>query len=419
MTETTETEESLRKHSDKESVRRVSIRRPDATRSPVRTDSFYFHVDTWRNILYYGSIEAIEDWLERNSSTRFALLNRAIAEEDNTLALHVAALRGADYTKVLLDAGADVNRTSASNGTALQWAASEGDQETAKLLLEYGAIVNAKAGWRGTALIAAVRARSPSVVELLLQHHADPEQLDLYKVSSALSAATDLQSIQLLLEHGASVHQKTRDMHALAKAVDANNTAIVQLLLSHGADANMQLRNKSLFDCAVLHENAAMVESLVEHGATLPPNLPENLLSLAAMDGCMNLAKLLLGQGVEPNSQDGRYGSPLAAAASKGHIDMITLLLEARADINRFHKAHGSPLLAAILASHWDTVLFLLERGADMPNTDYWRNNNEVPRFLRLWRNAVLRHTYGEFGEFKREFNDANNSIRIANTMFP
>jgi len=389
------------------------------TTSTADTESSHFQVETWREALYHGSIENIRYWLEKHFATKPARLNRPIAEEDQCLPLHVVALRGSDYTKLLLDAGADVNCTSSSHGTALQWAASTGDLKTVKLLLDHGAAVNAKAGWKGTALIAAVRARKPSIVELLLQHHADPEQLDLYRFTSALSAATDFNSIRLLLENGADVHNKTRDTHVLAKAVAANDTAIVQLLLDYGVDPNMRLKYKSLLDWAVSRANAAIAESLLEHGATAPSNDSGELLAVGAMDGRLSPAKQLIVRGIKSNSQGEKYGSPLTAAASKGDIDMITRLLEAGADINLFHKVDGSPLLAALLASHWDAVLFLLQRGAEIPDPHYWKNSNEVPQFLRLWRNAVLEYTYGEFGEFMRDFNDANNSIRIANVMFP
>ena len=402
------TEEIPRRPSSEENVPQVSVQHPEPTSLMIAES----RSDEWRYILYHGSVTAIGDRLATNWSTKSDAVNHAISEEDQRLPLHVAALRGAVYVKVLLNAGADVNAISSSNGTALQWAASTGDQDTVELLLEHGANVNAKAGWRGTALIAAVRACKPYIVELLLRHHADPDQLDLYKFSSALSVATDIQSIRSLLENGANIHKKTRDMHILAKAVSASDTAIVQLLLSHGADANMRLGKESLFDCAAGLENAAVVESLLEHGATLPPNPPENLLSLAAIDGRMNLARFLLHHGVEPNSPNAKYGSPLTAAASKGHIDMITLLLSAGAVISPFynHEVHESPLHAAILAGQWDTVLFLLNRN--------WRSGKNVPRYLQLCRNAVLKHTYCEFGELARDFTDANNSIRIADMMF-
>jgi len=376
-----------------------SIWFPEATPS-VHTTSGHCQDKTWRDVLYHGSVSTIKDWLEKHSHSQPALLNGPIAEEDHSLALHVAAVRGADYTKLLLDAGAYVNRTSSSNGTALQWAASTGDRETVKLLINYGAFVNAKAGWKGTALIAAVRARRPSVVELLLRHHADPEQLDLYRFSSALSAATDLQSIRLLLENGADVHNITRDTHALIKAVESDNTAIVWLLLRYGANPNMQWKNTSLLDYAAAHADAAIVETLLDHGAILQPTDSENLLARAAMNGDHDIAKLLLSRGMEPDSQDEKYGSPLTAAASKGDIHMITILLKAGADINLFHKVHGSPLLAAMLAGHGDAARFLLERGADILD-------------------PALGRKYIEFGEFTQGFGNANNSIRIANIMFP
>src|SRR5688572_140718 len=73
-----------------------------------------------------------------------------------TLLMHAASFGRPECIAELLDAGADVDRITDCNATALTWAAHTGNAESVRRLLEAGANVNAKMTTGGTPLMLAV-----------------------------------------------------------------------------------------------------------------------------------------------------------------------------------------------------------------------------------------------------------------------
>ena len=74
---------------------------------------------------------------------------------------------------MLLDAGADINGTDATVGTALTWAAYYDHEDLAAKLLEKGADPNVQNVVGGTPLMVAATKGSTRLVQLLLDHGAD------------------------------------------------------------------------------------------------------------------------------------------------------------------------------------------------------------------------------------------------------
>jgi hypothetical protein len=124
--------------------------------------------------------------------------------QDGWTPLMYAALYGdVGSCKLLLDRGAVVNASNAAGGTALIYAVD--DLGKTKLLLERGADPNVRSGEGRTALMIAVGKSEPfPVIKLLLEKGADAK-LKLPDGRGALAlAAADPQSLQLLLDRGAT-----------------------------------------------------------------------------------------------------------------------------------------------------------------------------------------------------------------------
>lgn len=222
--------------------------------------------DSFRSALYHGSPSEVRSLL---TGRNLARLNKPLDKEhDRKLPLHVAVSRGIEFVEILLDAGADVDGVFAFSGTALQNAAEDGNLDVVALLLERGADVNAKSGWRGSALIAASRCGHADVVEVLLLLGAEPDSLDGYRFATALTAASDVNIIRLLLEYGASVQKLGRDEHALAKAVKRNDVTAVELLLEHGANPRMRTRGRGVLSIAEESGADEIVRLLKTHIST-------------------------------------------------------------------------------------------------------------------------------------------------------
>ena len=86
----------------------------------------------------------------------------------------------------------------------------------------------------------------------------------------------------------------------------------------------------------------------------------------ASAQGEIDLVRLLLGEGADPNerSPDGE-GTPLCAAACHGDTEIVRELLDHGADPNLKEDEWFTPLRWAASNGHLETALVLLDRGAD------------------------------------------------------
>ncbi|KAI3319499.1 ankyrin [Xylariaceae sp. AK1471] len=125
----------------------------------------------------------------------------------NKLPIQVAATKSLKATKLLLEAGADVNKTWAAAGTALQVAIDRGPSDEVlkivELLFDHGANVNALSAALGTALTAAVRRKMNDVLRVLLEKGSNVNQLNLNSPFTALTTAAQCnnsEAVRILLD---------------------------------------------------------------------------------------------------------------------------------------------------------------------------------------------------------------------------
>lgn len=189
--------------------------------------------------------------------------------------------------------------------TALQAAATRGEETIVKLLLEAGVDVNNKIGRYGTALTIASRGGHEDVVRMLIQSGAD----------------VNIQG---------GVHQ-----NALYAASLLGWENVVQILLDNGADPNVVSGNNV------------------------------TALYVASGRGHENVVRILLSKGADPNVVSGNDVTALYAASSSGWEKVVQILLDNGADINFVCDRRGTAIWAALGWKQENIVQLLRKRGAD------------------------------------------------------
>ncbi|KAF5008332.1 hypothetical protein FDECE_5375 [Fusarium decemcellulare] len=99
----------------------------------------------------------------------------------------------------------------------------------------------------------------------------------------------------------------------------------------------------------------------------MPGDMGSTLLHCASSArGCVNIMRLLLDSGADPNAVTAEdEQSPLHVASRQGHVDAAELLLQKGAVVDVVSRTYDTPLYVASDRGHDGVVKLLLENGAD------------------------------------------------------
>jgi ankyrin repeat protein len=246
--------------------------------------------------------------------------------------------------------GADVGEM-----TPLMFAARQGDMESVKILVEAGADVNKQSvdGW--TALNIATQNRYYKIGAYLLDHGANPN-LANKQGWSPLYLATDNRNI----ESG----------EYPVRVADMDHLEYIKLLLAHKADPNLRAK-----DYTETRTNFTM-QWLNEDGAT--PFLR------AAQSGDVELMKLLLAAGADPKIATKNGTTALMVACGIGWVEGVTyewspkesfeavkMLLDLGLDVNAQDNDGRTAMMGAAHKGRNEVVQALFDHGADLSTEDY------------------------------------------------
>jgi ankyrin repeat protein len=144
------------------------------------------------------------------------------------------------------------------------------------------------------------------------------------------------EAVTYFLEHRYPVDQSQKNgWTPLMYAISYDQLNVTRLLLSHGANPN---------------------------GTTDDDITP---LSIAAKSGQNIAVRLLLEKGADVDGPCGGWdGTAMIGACESGQLETVEILLQNNANINAESEMYASPLEAAAQAGHWEVVTFLLDKGA-------------------------------------------------------
>ncbi len=273
-----------------------------------------------------------------------------------------------------VDAAIELPPDTVSHGlTPLQHAALFGTREEMQRLIDAGANVNDTSASRATALMAAVH--DEAKVRLLLDAGADPSVENraghtALQLAASYSGASA--SARLLIERGAKQDHPIRSLSgarvaAFAFAVVRGDTLLAQFMLDRGADVNGPTNaGHSPLMAATYHADGDAARWLLRRGAMVddrarpPERLAMTPLMIAAVDGCTDVVRALIDAGADVNKRDHNGLTALhhaAGAPDRGHMLIVDALLAAgaeRAPLSpkgetpaAFARQYGKPWVAA------------------------------------------------------------------------
>ncbi len=232
----------------------------------------------------------------------------------------------------------------------------------------------------------------------------------LYGETPLMRAVKHLDTVQLLLEHGANPnHASSFGVPVLSYAVLEDNREVVSLLLDRGADPNKrddQGRTPTLL--AAMSGRAELLELMLKTGGD-PDTVDDQgqtLLHYAAMsnsNGARNMLRYAIELSSDLDVVDEWGETPLMKAAVLGN-DVI-ILREAGAGLDYRNIFGQDALSLAVISKNMSAYQFLEDEGMDLNRTDtrghtpidhivdirkreHWLRNSDIQKKERWLRSS-------------------------------
>ena len=291
----------------------------------------------------------------------------AVVRRDKWTLLHVAsATNRPDVTQYLINMGSDVNVLDKEDKSPLYYCKSE---EVAKMMVDAGADVNRPSVLGKTPLHhVCISDANPGAVKILLQSGARVNAEDKFGDTPFLYAcgmayfcineeefAQNLPKINILLEHGADIHHiNSKGENGLHLCSRYGAHEVVEILTKHGVEVNA-LNKKRQTPLAT----ACLSTALALHG----------------QEGILTTLGLLLEHGADPMIADEQGLAPLHVlmlqlGGSKNILSFVDVLVRRGASVNAGDHMLRTPVHYASYATahgNWPEKLEeLMSLGADL-----------------------------------------------------
>ncbi len=335
---------------------------------------------------------------DNNNSTTLQLFEHILKDNSQCKDLQLAALIYAvkqgngDVVNSMISNGVDLQLKTTESHTVLFYATEHENMHIVKLLLEHRTNMNCFIEDKHI-LMHALRHGYDKIARQLVQNYSlvvtrdEVEQLPLHLAIQHRCFAT----VELMLQCGVSANCYTADgLSALAYAVQCGNVESVTVLLQHGASVNVDIDDEPVLRHAVRKGYDKMVDILIQHCASIDVNNVEGLtlLQLAVISGNVDsintLIKVtnqtelvtkyplwalengyvefynaLIQHGVNVNDPDNIGRTALFIAALKNDIDMAAWLLQQGATVDVEDKRGSSPILICSVNGHIELMRIL------------------------------------------------------------
>jgi ankyrin repeat protein len=290
-------------------------------------------------------------------------MNTEISNQQHIL---VAVCKHGDTTLVelLLASGVDVNvsgtkpshyvsmpyeeATPCEEATPLNVACAEGHLSVVRLLLDRGADIEKTTESSATPLMAAIRGNNLSAIRLLLDAGANVNHAVYVTPLSEAAEGCKLEIVEELLSAGAIIGGPSTKRNALAEACTSRQHMVVELLLEalSGTQYEAEVCGEAL-SAAMQGGDDEMVRLLLEHDVS--PSF--KMLRQACSAGMLEAVRMLVDTGIDINEDDGGDAPLLHVAASHSRPGIVQFLINRGASVMLRSTNNGSPLIAALEGS--------------------------------------------------------------------
>jgi len=147
-------------------------------------------------------------------------------------------------------------------------------------------------------------------------------------------------------------------------------------LINRGANLNAKAMENG-FSFKRLHkyfDGSFMCEEIVTFNAEdyLKKNTGWTPLHVAASKGHLEIVKLLIGEGADPNLKDNEFYTPLHWACISQSVEMIKFFVNKHVDINENQGFHYTPLHLASVSGNKNIVEFLINHCAEINSKTFY-----------------------------------------------
>jgi ankyrin repeat protein len=282
-----------------------------------------------------------------------------------------------ELARELIASGADVNAKDDTEQSAYPIATSEGYRELVELTLANGADLSSLDSYRGTGLIRAAELGHAAVVGRLLRAGIAADHVNRPGWTALDEAIvygdggpTYQDTVRALVAGGADLQPVAGDGRTpLQHARDAGHDVLARTLesavLAHPADVAAA---SALLLSAAGSGDADQIAIALRAGAAIESSdgRERTALLLASAADHLDVARLLVALGADPDAQDDQQDSAWLVTGVTGSVAMLEVLLPAGPDLALRNRFGGVSMIPASERGHIDYVRRVVSTGIDV-----------------------------------------------------